>query len=530
MPIRDFHVQPRRLSNSTLQSWNDLLSEFETGSQHDESEERPYHSSLRPVYARPALLGMICLVLISWFGLKDMDIVSSHQQQQHYPPTAEADRLTSIQQQNEIRGAEGHYLSIPHSEVTTNQASNESLSTTSSTMKHRILSLGGSTTWGAKLDSRSQAYPHVLASKLGADWDAVNLAVRATGASYASQCIETMIREGEGSADSDNADFDVILIEYSLNGLEGIDLLLQRLRRRYPSAILVYVHLWSLRMSVHNAITYEKPRQILNQGLKFTAADEAITTVLADPTAQWAWSDSMVSDSKEVSIEAFHAIAKVDGYVYELQRPDSPMKVMEDNWFGPDYHHLSTKGHEIVAQGIMSLVHHPETKVPPLTKLKFHDRSWGKGGDQCFSWYETGKTESVEISGGTMKMFVKPDKWALHIGQRFGAETKLTFFNNSKEKQPVELFFMSWGDPSIYPKSTITLTSEDNASISSMTLDPLHPIQAQRIYHITNTVRVGWAAPGLNSLRVVPNETTQRPLRITGIVICGACEEMKSGP
>jgi hypothetical protein len=369
----------------------------------------------------------------------------------------------------------------------------------------------------------------VLASKLGSNWEAVNLAVRATGAFYASQCIETMIREGTPTTDSENADFDVILIEYSLNGLEGLDLLLQRLRRRYPLAIFVYVHLWSLRMSVHNAITEEQPRQILNQGLKFTEADEKITTMLADPTAQWAWSDGMVADSKQVSMQALDSIAKVHGYVYEFQRPDSPMKVMEDHWFGPDYHHLSSKGHEIVAQGIFSLLQRPETNAPPFTKLKFQDRSWGKG-DQCFSWYETGETRSVEISGGTMKLFVKPDKWALHIGQRFGAEARLTFSNNSNERQPVELFFMSWGDPSIYPKSTITLTSEENASVNRMTLDPIYPIRAQRIYHITNTVRVGWAEPGRNSLHIVPNETTERPLRVTGIVMSGAYVEMESGP
>ena len=397
-------------------------------------------------------------------------------------------------------------------------------STTNEAQKYRILTLGGSTTWGSKLENREDAYPYVLANLMGPKWSSVNLAVRATDASYASQCIETMVREGVLAEDIE-MDFDVIMLEYSLNGLDGMPLLLERLRRRYPNAVVIYVHLWSLRMTVDNAKTGEKPRDVLKAGHTFLMADELINQMLGSENAVWSWGEAMVADSKQIGMDAMDAVLKVRGYLYELPLPEQPGTAFSDHWFGPDYHHLSVAGHRLVATGLADLL--KTTKSLTGADAKYGSRTWGKG-DQCFSWYEHGKHDAVSITGGTMKMFVKPDKWALHIGMQFGQPASIAFPNIHHETQPVELVLMSWG-PGVYPESQVTLASIDKSTPDqSFLLNPLHPSDKQRVFHVTRTIHIGWAEPGQNQLVINPMEVTQRPLRVTGIVMCGACIEMDS--
>jgi len=57
-------------------------------------------------------------------------------------------------------------------------------------------------------------------------------------------------------------------------------------------------------------------------------------------------------------------------------------------------------------------------------------------------------------------------------------------------------------------------------------VDPLNPDVSQRIYHVLRTVHVGFAEPGKNVLDIEPIESSERALRVTGIVMCGACVEI----
>lgn len=426
--------------------------------------------------------------------------------------------------QQQLMGQQQNNRAMPLTVKETTVPQQQQQQASNATQVRRILTLGGSTTWGSKLDKKEDAYPHVLSTLMGPAWSVVNLAVRATDASYASQCIESMVREGVPPEDTDQ-DFDVIMLEYSLNGIDGMPLLLERLRRRYPTAVVIYVHLWSLRMTVDNAKTGEKPRDVLKAGHTFLEADEIINEMLGDKTAVWSWGEAMVADSKNIAMDAMDATLKIKGYLYELPMPEQPSTAFSEQWFGPDYHHLSVSGHHLVATGLADLL---KTVTPPAgAESKYAMRTWGKG-DQCYSWYEHGKHEAATITGGTMKMFVKPDKWALHVGQRFGQPATVDFANTHPESQPVELVIMSWG-PGVYPKSKISLKSVDKPeSDQSFLLDPLHPSNKQQVFHVTRTIHVGWAEPGQNKLSIDPIETTQRPIRITGIVMCGACIEMDS--
>jgi len=399
--------------------------------------------------------------------------------------------------------------------------------------KH-ILTLGGSTTWGSKLENRESAYPYLLPKLLGPTWKVSNLAVRATDASYASQCIESMVREG--ATENKDPEFDVIVLEYSLNGLDGMPLLLQRLRQRYPKAVIMYVHLWSLRMSVDNAQTGVKPRDELNKGLKFKQADENINAMLADPSARWAWAPKMKSDSEAIRNAAKRDMAAIGGHLYEvLPMPEeSPQVAFDEHWFGPDFHHLSNHGHTMVAKQLAELLQDDNIMNTNTEKQDIHDitltsteqelGSWG-AGDHCYSWYETGTHPDVQFDGGTVKNFVKNDKWAVNVGLTFGQPANIRFPNKKPVAQPVMLMIMSWG-PGVYPKAQIDLQSPGFANQTSI-LDPLHPNPLNHLFHVTRTAHVGWAnAMGESLIVVDPIEDMQRPLRVIGIVMCGACLEM----
>ena len=328
-----------------------------------------------------------------------------------------------------------------------------------------------------------------------------------------------MIRESNGGNDVDTVD--LILLEYSINGLQGMKLLLKRLQRRFPAARFVYVHLYALRMNVDNAVTGEKPRAILKENIKFVDADARIIDMLNDPASSWKWSNAMIGDVETVKVRATEMLREVVGAdqarVFTLPIPSDPKAAFE--WFGPDFHHLGPVGHSVVAQQVIKLI---DSMPPPQNGVGSLFRgTWGKG-DTCFSWYETGqKPAGVDIEGGTMKLFVQPDKWALHIGQeKFGKAATISFPNNQKEAQPFALLHMSWST-GVYPKARISLNGHDDM------FDPLDPSEKAHVFHVTRTTHLGWALPQTqNVLRIEPVEETQRPLRVLGLVMCGACHEM----
>ena len=430
--------------------------------------------------------------------------------------------------------------------------------TTTTTTTRHILALGGSTTWGSKLSDRHQAYPYRLATLLGPEWKTINMAVRASDATYASQCIETMFRTHPEATTTSLGTVDVILMEFSVNGIEGMGLLLQRLKRRFPQAVVLYVHLYSLRMNVDNAVTGEKPRQVLHEtNVKFVDADARINAMLNDAQAVWKWSEAMMGDAETVRIHAMDLLRqKTDNdhiALYALPVPDSPRDMF--GWFGPDYHHLGVHGHYQVALELHKLYRKTLSSSSSLSSslsssssLSLQntkwDGTWGQG-DLCHSWYETGQEPSgVTMRGGTLKMFVKPNKWALHIGLRFGQPATIVFPSSSSSSsqktttaQPIQLVYMSWG-PNVYPKCSVTLNAPPPQSETQQQqqqqqaqvtiLDPLHPNPSKHVFHVTRSTLVGWTQPGrtINTLTINPLEDKERPLRVIGIIQCGACVEM----
>ena len=190
--------------------------------------------------------------------------------------------------------------------------------------KLRILTLGGSVTWGAGIGikNREDAYPFRLQNEHG--HLVTNLAIRGTSSEYPSQCITSMLKK-EHSKESNSYDpnnpFDVIIFEFSINGMRGLRLLVQRLRERFPDALFIYVEMFSLGFG--NFESKDTRKMIKDNGgrvYRFGKADAA-----AD-----------FDFRKEV----------------DRSNPSEEIRQL----FADDRHHASSFGHKVVATKIMELI------------------------------------------------------------------------------------------------------------------------------------------------------------------------------
>lgn len=365
-----------------------------------------------------------------------------------------------------------------------------------------ILTLGGSTTWGARLPKRTQAYPNVL-GQLGGH-TVVNKAIRATDAQYPSLCIRSMLEE----KDEENLEYDVILFEYSINGPSGIDTLVKRLQYRYPDAMLIYVHLYSLQTAV-----VDKDG---NQALTYKREDRR--------DVQWRWRPVTKATRVREPIRRF--FEEIGGYVYEFPRPKvTPYDVLP--LFADDWHHLSGRGHDKVARDLDALIQRAENRPPPKNRpTDLYDTKWGYG-DDCKNWFESGETD-VKTTGATMKPL---DSGEAYINNKYALEfphvppaqvsasssTKkpkinggtIEIINQQNIKVPLYITYMSAHQ--IYPITKITVNNE--------TVTMVNPDRDR--FHVAKTTQVGFAVPGVNVVRIEPTFSSFAPFRLVGAVLFG---------
>lgn len=144
-----------------------------------------------------------------------------------------------------------------------------------------------------------------------------NLAIRGTGSSYPATCISSLLCGAEAEMP-----FDIILSEFSVNELNGFQLLHQRLHDRFPDALIMYVHLFSLQ-HLHYDITNNHVHELVH-GAGGQVYYFFGNTDYDDPTAFF--------DSKDLEIPLNN------------ENPP-PLEILE--LFVEDNHHLNNIGHEL---------------------------------------------------------------------------------------------------------------------------------------------------------------------------------------
>lgn len=334
-----------------------------------------------------------------------------------------------------------------------------------------ILALGGSVTWGSGLENRDDTYPSLLAAD--PKYRVTNHAIRATGADFPSLCIETLAGASR---------FDVIMMEFTLNGIAGMDFLLERVHARFPEALIIYVDLYSLMHETMDKVSKRTPFKLTK-----------------DPTIDWVWSTHRSNhDSVKEMIQ--DSVTSVGGLLYEFPRTVLPMEMVD--YFGDDWHHLSPKGHVEVADAIMDLMSKEWTR-PMRPTLG----TWGKG-DNCYNWFATGEV-ALPYGGGTINK-LNDYKYTIEFS---GAGT--VAFKNYKN-QPIPLFLSFMSHESYYPITDISVNGR------MVVIDP--STYATGHYHLMKTDRVGYADPTANILQIRAHPGSNQPFRLAAIIMCGSCE------
>lgn len=378
----------------------------------------------------------------------------------------------------------------------------------SSKRQLNILSLGGSVTWGAKLDNRYNAYPYQLQKDYG--HNVTDLAIRATGSDYPAQCISSMLRdeeEEECSSFRSDTPFDVIILEFSLNGLDGFSLLHERLIKRFPDALFIYVELFSL---IHKAFDSTKVLNIVRDGhgiiYYFGNTGEATNEFNIQESI------NLTAPGEEIS-----------------------------KYFADDSHHLNYFGHKLVATKVMEIIEKHEFPLNP--KLG----TW-LGGDLCNSWFEDGNATLLHVVGGEINEFNNNShKWALEV-QQDGAI--IEYNHDGENDAPISLQYMT--SEAKYPPVTIKIeqslqdvekakedahkdniglvrkSEEETESIATgwRYLSGCNGMEGLRRYHITEVSHIGSVTGGMNFIYIHPTENRTYPFRLTAIIVCEACGQL----
>ena len=350
----------------------------------------------------------------------------------------------------------------------------------------RYLTLGSSATWGHGLEiydeteynketetprmrskkrGHLQAYPYLLSPRVH------NAATKTGGPELSALCTESII--------GNKHRYDVIVLEFSFdtsNG-DGLKLLAQRIRQRFPNATIIFVQLWSPSQfytvgtatadavmlsnddsSKNNKITTSPNARISLDELRSTIAKpESLSLdndgfVMAIKEHQW---EFRPNDQHEADLQT--VAAAIQGHIVRLpvdRDASTTLSSAKEIFFEldpsdldhessttirkPIEYSLTPKGHQLIAEKIRDIVDEQNILKLPK-KLRDDVGTWGSG-DQCSLWYETGYGMPLKYSKLRLRQFSRAkNKYALEVPTATTSSTFLSSItNNKRERQKLK--------------------------------------------------------------------------------------------
>lgn len=381
----------------------------------------------------------------------------------------------------------------------------------------RYLAFGSSSTFGVGLDSSSPENSYVSQIARAIDADLVNAASPIEGSALPAACTQTVV--------GDESVFDVISIEFSVFD-QDLEILARRLRKRFPSALIVLIELWNPTM-----LRY---RSYNNQSLEFTLWKEqhGFETV-ADAT------HGILKSGPERWFLAYpigtrqrldKTVLDIDAKTVTLSRPSKEVLAVADtaqdylSWFQEDnLSVLSRSGHATLMQLIQSSV--PDLHIwgrKPRVQMQLG--SWGSG-DHCHLWFSSG--DFGDVDGGDSRQVDFG-----HVGSRhkhaieFRRLRRDTVVVDNPFDTPRMLYltYMTANEDGVYPKTKVRLNGAPTVQI-----DPFHDDENQLEKNFARTTAVGMILPNTSTaVRLDPLQRSALPFRLVGASLIA--EEMKDVP
>jgi len=356
----------------------------------------------------------------------------------------------------------------------------------------RFLTFGTSRTYGSKLANRLDAYPYLLSPNVA------NLAMPATGPDYPSLCAQSMV--------GDEDYFDVITFEFYPILSDDLEILVDRVRERFPNATMIFLVMNPPFLFFHKTDD-NGLRGLLSKHIHTPDFSDRVEKVLEGTEShEWGLTKS------EASIAFYDRIAQsVNGYVLDIQVPEDMFQAIRlyTHYFQPDLTHFTEFGHKIVYNGIMKILE--DESVTRHNEVG----EWGHT-DNCDLWYRSGET-NISHSSMELQNFnggKNNDKYAFEVPNNKTSWIDVINTDLTGESS-LWVQFMATNSPGIYPDILFSI-NKDVTTISPTI--PKYPFNV----HVTTTMRVSSGLPlGTSRLHMNPigDATEEHPFRITGIIV-----------
>lgn len=310
----------------------------------------------------------------------------------------------------------------------------------------------------------------------------------------------------------DLGEFHIISMEFS-QWDDSHDILIRRLRKRFPSATIVLVRRWSplgLRCTIHGE-EYDLEQWLVHKGIKTRKLSSISAAITASGDTQWYLTPTPEGVSSPPQHDGFPIVSlpiPSHGIFHSSSQLTEWLAMFDDHVWS----NLSPMGQGILARDVsfsFTKVGGIQSKTPPL------EGSWGTG-DLCNIWDPSANVTAVSERGRRVNLGA--GKYAVEF--RRLCDDTIRVDNPFGTARMLFLSYLTSYELDMYPEVRVKLNG-----MPTVVIKPIHTVSEQSERHLTRTTAVGVLPAGQSSLiQIDPQEHSRYPFRLVGTNI--VAEEM----
>jgi len=313
-------------------------------------------------------------------------------------------------------------------------------------------------------------------------------------------------------------------LDYYLSANRGLPELAQRLRTRFPHAIILFIQIWNPIMARRRSKEHE-----------METFREWLDRMNIDPSDRKTFRKSLRADIDADGVEWFFPERQQDSIILDASRAvhgqhwtlnrvknDALASLLQYHYlFDDTFQHLSEEGHKIIAKHLQTTIKSIRSSLLPNQKGLIDESSimnrvqkgtWGSG-DSCHFWYTDGNV-NINVFDSNDWPIVLYDR---HYGKYALEVNGSGYFNITNpfdRERTVYISFLVNSEPDEYPSTRFKgLASPQEVDIT--------PISETKTFAsgVPKTMALGKIKPGVTEVFVEPLQKTNHYFRLVGISI-----------
>ena len=331
----------------------------------------------------------------------------------------------------------------------------------------------------------SPLYASRLAEFVQFDW------IQSKNPVLSAACSQSIIGE--------DAFVDIISVEYSSFD-ESLEILLGRLRKRFPDALILLLEVWNPLM-----LRYSSPEGLMTfsawqqeTGVKSGTLQVVSSKIVQSGSKNWVLPDRE-NKRRDTFLQEIGNVRVVSLPRPSMQDFSSAASILSYlAWFKDDnLAMLSPSGHGALATEVQTIL--PEGKLIPRSDRR---GSWGSG-DFCKFWLSTGNY------GGLTDKGLQSGEASLELSLL--RNDRVTVRNPFSTERMLYLTYMSAFEDGVYPRTRVRVNGKPTVQI-----EPFHDEEWKD--HLARTTAVGFLPPGSSSVvQLDPLQHTNHQFRLVGV-------------